>query len=115
MLKYPVNCSMVAGTPAKVVGFLEESTPSETMKHGILISLFLEFLSSYTFKLQEKFSFARPISLSDCVQQGNFFNVFFFFTRGSFYADAAQDFCQELEEAVRRQVEGDNLWGGAGI
>lgn len=54
--------SMVAGTPAKVVGFLEESTPSETMKH-----------------------------------------------------DAAQDFCQELEEAVRRQVGGDNLWGGAGI
>ncbi|KAG0582161.1 hypothetical protein KC19_3G038400 [Ceratodon purpureus] len=53
--------SMVAGTPAKVVGFLEESTPSETMKH-----------------------------------------------------DAAQDFCQGLEEAVRRQV-GENLWGGAGI
>lgn len=39
MLKYAVICSMVAGTPAKVVGFLEESTPSETMKHGILISL----------------------------------------------------------------------------
>uniref|UniRef100_A0A7I4CB77 serine O-acetyltransferase n=1 Tax=Physcomitrium patens TaxID=3218 RepID=A0A7I4CB77_PHYPA len=52
---------MVAGTPAKVVGFLEESTPAETMKH-----------------------------------------------------DAAQDFCQELEEAVGRQ-SGENLWGGAGI
>lgn len=37
-----------------------------------------------------------------------------FLTRGSFSTDAAQDFCQELEEAVRRQV-GENLWGGAGI
>ena len=26
--------SMVAGTPAKVVGFLEEATPALTMKHG---------------------------------------------------------------------------------
>jgi len=39
MPKYSVNFSMVAGTPAKVVGFLEESTPSETMKHGIVNSL----------------------------------------------------------------------------
>ena len=29
-------CSMVAGTPAKVVGVLNEPTPSLTMKHGKL-------------------------------------------------------------------------------
>ncbi|CAK9870699.1 unnamed protein product [Sphagnum jensenii] len=28
------KCTVAAGTPAKVVGFLEEPTPSLTMKHG---------------------------------------------------------------------------------
>lgn len=28
------RCSMVAGTPAKIVGTLQEDTPSLTMKHG---------------------------------------------------------------------------------
>lgn len=48
MTKYPVKCSMVAGTPAKVVGFLEESTPSETMKHGITYS-FISFVGPSQF------------------------------------------------------------------
>ncbi|BBM96956.1 serine O-acetyltransferase [Marchantia polymorpha subsp. ruderalis] len=55
--------SMVAGTPARVVGFLQEPTPSLTMKH-----------------------------------------------------DVTKDFCEELEEAVRRQSLLENrLSGGAGI